>query len=450
MLLKMPKYYHSLNLGIWKILQIIDPYQFCPHCLSLLKSILSGIFNHTLLLIICFIQIKADSEKNHSCHTLLTNLLEQWHENINNDLLSGTVFVDFAKAFDTIDHDLLLKKLVMYGLSPGSLELVSSFLKNRRQAVLQDNVISPFMPITYGVLQGSVLGPILFTIYINDLPMNVSSSCELFADDTTVHNKGKNAELVCKHLQTDINKVMKWSELNHMALHPQKSKFMLVTTRQKRQNIKSKLTDLKVNGKVLEEVNSYKLLGLNIDNNLSWSHHVSTLSKKLSKKVFQLNRIKHFLDHHTRKLFFSAYIQPDIDYASTCWDLASKSCLKPLESLYRRSIKLIPLKSSSLLNEDYKKLNILPLNLRFRFNKGVFMYKVMKNLAPPYLYEKFPVKNIRGKSIIFTPRPRTDLFMSSLVHSGSKIWNELPEHLKQKSSLSLFKKAYQSYLFEML
>lgn len=388
--------------------------------------------------------------KNHSCHTLLTNLIEQWHENINNDLLSGTVFVDFAKAFDTIDHELLLRKLVMYGLCPESIKLVSSFLSDRRQAVLQGSVTSSLMPIKYGVPQGSVLGPILFLVYINDLPLNISISCELFADDTTLHNKGKNASLVCDNLQKDIDKVTKWSELNHMALHPHKSKFMLITTRQKRQNIKSKLPDLKVYDKVLAEVDSHNVLGLSIDNSLSWSAHVSSLSKKISKKVFQLNRIKHLLDEHTRKLFFHAYIQPDMDYASTCWDLASKNCLKRLESLYRRSLKVILLKSSSLLIEDYKKLNILPLNLRCRFNKGVLMYKIMNSLAPPYLYEKFSVKNIRDKSIVVIPRPRTDLFMSSLVYSGSKIWNDIPDYLKKKSSLSLFKTAYQKYLFQML
>ena len=98
--------------------------------------------------------------------------------------------------------------------------------------------------------------------------MNVSISCELFADDTTLHNKDKDVNLVCTELQKNIDKLTKWSELNHMALHPQKSKFMLITTRQKRQNIKVKLASLKIYDRVLEEVTSHKLLGLNIDNNL--------------------------------------------------------------------------------------------------------------------------------------------------------------------------------------
>ena len=388
--------------------------------------------------------------ENHSCHTALTNLIEQWQLNINSDLLTGSVFVDFAKAFDTIDHNLLLRKLTIYGLSPQTLKLIASFLTNRRQAVYQDSLVSPLMPIKYGIPQGSVLGPILFSIYINDLPLFISSSCELFADDTTMHTTGKDINDVSNTLQSDVDKLETWSELNHMALHPNKSKFMLVTTRQKRQNITCKSNGLKIHGKILEEVNSHRLLGINIDNNLSWSNHVSMLSKKISKKIFQLNRIKHFLDQHTRKLFFHAYILPDIDYASTCWDLASKKCLKPLQSLYRRSLKLVLLRSSSLEISHYKKLNILPFDMRCQYNKGVFMYKIMNNLAPAYLCERFPVKDIRNKITVVTPRPRTDLFKTSLIYSGSALWREIPLYLKNKNSVSSFKKAYHKHLIEQL
>eukprot|EP00745_Piridium_sociabile_P038460 TRINITY_DN70234_c0_g2_i1.p1 TRINITY_DN70234_c0_g2~~TRINITY_DN70234_c0_g2_i1.p1 ORF type:complete len:166 (+),score=9.79 TRINITY_DN70234_c0_g2_i1:36-533(+) len=142
------------------------------------------------------------------------------------------------------------------------------FLRNRRQVIFQDSVLSSLRPVKYGVPQGSVLGPILFSIYINDLPLHISSSCELFADDTTIHNKNTSVNSVCTDLHKDINKLVTWTEHNHMALHPQKSKFMSIATRQKRQNIKHKLTELKIHGKRLEEVDSHKLLGLTIDNKI--------------------------------------------------------------------------------------------------------------------------------------------------------------------------------------
>ena len=352
------------------------------------------------------------------------------------------------KAFDVIDHTLLSRKLILYGLESDAVALIYSFLSNRRQAVLLNSVTSQLMPISYGVPQGSVLGPIIFSIYINDLPLHISSDCELFADDTTVHNTNKNTDLLSSNLQEDINKLQTWTELNHMALHPQKSKFMLVTTRQKRQNMKHKLFKLSVNGKQLENVESHKLLGLTLDNNLSWSSHMSNLTKKLSRKIFQFNKIKHFLNQHTRKLFFHAYIQPDVDYASTCWDMCSQNCIKPLERLYKRSVKIILLKSNSPLAKEFKEINILPFDLRCRFNKGILIYKTMKNLTPKYLREKFILNKSRNKSKIFIPRPRTDLYMSSFTYSGAKLWNELSDELKNYNSLSSFKKAFSKHLFD--
>ena len=388
--------------------------------------------------------------KKHSCHTALTNLIEQWHMNINNNLFTGSLFVDFAKAFDTIDHGLLLRKLVLYRLSSTSVKLISSFLSNRRQLVYQECKTSSLSYIKYGVPQGSVLGPILFTNYINGLPLSISCPSELFADDTTLHNKDKSAESVINNLQEDVNNLVTWTEHNHMALHPKKSKCMLITTRQKRQNIKSDLPNIKVRENIIELVDSHTILGLRIDHNLSWMSHASVLTRKLSKKLFQLKRIKHFLDIPTRKLFFHAYMQPDFDYVSTAWDHASKNCLRHLESIYKRAIKLILLKSSSLSILDYKSIDILPFHPRCQFNKGVFMYKIVNGLSPPYLSKRFPVSHVRNKALIYLPLPRTDLFMSSLTYSGAKLWNELPNAIKTKCTLSSFKRSFHSFLMNNL
>ena len=212
--------------------------------------------------------------------------------------------------------------------------------------------------------------------------------------------------------------------------------------------MKQKLFKLSINGKHLDNVESHKLLGLTLDNNLSWSSHMSNLTKKLSRKIFQFNKIKHFLNQHTRKLFFHAYIQPDVDYASTCWDLCSQNVVKPLERLYKRSVKIILLKSNSPLAKDFKEINILPFDLRCRFNKGILIYKIMKNLTPSYLQEKFTLSKSRYKSKLFIPRPRTNLYMSSFTYSGAKLWNELEEQLKIKNSLSSFKRAFFKHLLD--
>ena len=176
--------------------------------------------------------------QNHSCHTALIQLVDNLLTNINLNEFTGILFVDFAKAFDVIDHTLLLRKLELYRLPPMFLRLMSSFLSNRKQLVSINNSSSTFQPIKYGVPQGSVLGPLLFfTIYINDLPCFVQCLCEMFADDTSLQSHDSDTSKLTIKLQRGIDRLVTWSELNHMALNAQKTKCMYVSARQKKTKI---------------------------------------------------------------------------------------------------------------------------------------------------------------------------------------------------------------------
>ena len=381
--------------------------------------------------------------ENHSCHTALINLLENLLSNINNNELCGVLFVDFAKAFDVINHELLLRKLAEYRLSPQTLCLLSSFLAGREQSVCVNSTMSSKRPVLYGVPQGSVLGPLLFSLYINDLPFSINDDCELFADDTTIHTSDKKLDKVYSSLQNSVDDLINWTEYNHMSLHPQKTKYMLITTRQKRQNIKNNPHSLLIGNDAIAEVEEHKVLGVNIDNNLSWAHHVRSLCKTMSRKIYLLNRIKHFLDPHSRLLFFNAYIQTITDYCSTIWDSASANILKPLYSLHRRALKSILLKQSSLVLDDYKKLKMLPLKERFKSNKGVLLHKILSGHAPRAFITKFKTKPNRKFNV---PIPRIDLFKSSLAYSGSVLWNSLPELVRVPTSLNTFKKHLSLHL----
>ena len=142
-----------------------------------------------------------------------------------------------------------------------------------------------------GVPQGSVLGPLLFSIYINDLPLCIKACCDLFADDTTLHASHSDLKPVSESLQESVNSLIDWTELNQMSLHPSKTKFMLITTQQKRQNMTSKCPPLLIKHETVKEVDNHKVLRVTVDNNLSWSKHVSALRKTASKKVYQLSRV---------------------------------------------------------------------------------------------------------------------------------------------------------------
>ena len=203
------------------------------------------------------------------------------------------------------------------------------------------------------------------------------------------------------------------------------------------------LPAIHMHNQVIEETTTHKVLGVIIDNNLSWSPHITYICKVISSKVFQLSKVKHFLNFHARKLFFHAHIQACLDYGSTLWDSA---CVSTLVSLHRRALKLILLKSSPLTDADYKALCILPLKLRFELNKGTFMYKIMFESAPAYLTQLFQVNRSKGMNKISITIPRIDLFKSSLTYSGAVLWNSLPESLKKPISTSSFKCKYLTHL----
>ena len=157
---------------------------------------------------------------------------------------NGVIFTDFRKAFDVIDHDLFLRKLSLYGMSDSVLELFQSHLTKRQQCDTVGTKTSSLSTLKFGVPQGSVLGPILFSLYLNDLPLYIKALCELFADDTSLHNHHTNLDTLMNLLQHSIDSLIDWTEMNHMALYPDKTKFMVITTTQKRQNLLPNLAPL--------------------------------------------------------------------------------------------------------------------------------------------------------------------------------------------------------------
>ena len=251
----------------------------------------------------------------HSCQTALIRVNEYWLNSINSDKINGSLFIDFKQAFDTINHTILAKKLSYYGLSDSCVQILSSFLTARGQCVSFNKSISPLTNIKCGVPQGSVLRPLLFTIYINDLPLNVlHGTCDMFADDTCIHVSDACYGNVLSTLQLSADEVFNWATNNFMTIHPQKTKYMIITTWQKHQRTPLSNVSITINKQPIERVSHIKYLGVIVDNNLSWAYHIKEITSKIAKSTYQLARIKHFIDERCRKIFYHAYIHNKLDY----------------------------------------------------------------------------------------------------------------------------------------
>jgi len=306
-----------------------------------------------------------------------------------------------------------------------------------------------------GVPQGSILGPLLFCIFINDLPLSIeskSTSCSLLADDGTLTTSNKEIEQIRYDLQLSLDNVHSWCSSNGMALNAQKTKTMLISTRQKYQN-KDPLLKLTIEASKLKQVTEYKLLGITVDNHLTWQNHLAKISKTISCNLFALSKLKDILSGRAKKAFFHAHILSHINYISNVWDNCAENHMKLLKSVHKRGIKLI----SSVKDQSYQvkcsKLHLLTLEKQLKLNKCNLVHRIIHRKAgTSYLANMFSLhanhRSSRQSMSLQLPKPRIDLYKSSLAFSGSQLWNSLPNTLKEINSFHKFKQSLLKYLFD--
>ena len=366
--------------------------------------------------------------------------------------LTGTVFIDLAKAFDTVNHVILLRKLHLLGADDHACEWFKSFLSERSQVTVYNNAQSETAKISIGVAQGSILGPLLFVIYVNDLP-NVLESCHvtLFADDTVLYCSSKCPKLLQQKLNSDLTRVCDWLKTNHLTINIKKSKFMLIGSGPRLSRLSTSLVT-SVGDAPLEEVESYKYLGVMISNNLTWHDHIEFIKSKINKKLGLLKRIKNYLPLHSRILFYNSYILPSFDYADTVWgDRGNETLMADLQILQNKVARIIlDLDYGSSASSALKKLAWKDLKTRRIVNRLILIYKCKNNLFS-YNFEityhqDMHAYNTRSKCNIRKSAARHKWGHWTTVNFASNDWNELPQEIREAKDLQTFKVYLNSFI----
>ena len=390
----------------------------------------------------------------HSTESALILMVDSWLKALNAGKLIGTVMVDFRKAFDLVDHQILLRKLQSYKCSDICLSWFKSYLSNRTQRVALNNEMSDSSEINCGVPQGSILGPLLFLLFINDLPLSLNdTTCcvDLFADDTTIYEEQYDISTLRTSLQKSLNCLNEWCRQNGMVLNTLKTKVMLITSRQKRNHLQDCTLSLNYNNIDIKMTTSDKILGVYVDENLSWNDHYRHVSKKVSSFLWLLSKIKTYLSREHRLLYYNSYIKPHFDYCSVIWSNSSNCNVNRIDKLQRRACKLILGNDYVSLNESLYQLNLLSFDQCVFLNKAKIMYKIHNNLAPSYLHEMFQMRDANLDSTLsnlrsvankhyILPQAKCNMFKGSLSFSGVLIWNSIPIDIKNSSSLHIFSK----------
>jgi len=291
--------------------------------------------------------------------------------------MTGAIFIDLKKAFDLVDHHCLLQKLEHYGIRGQSLLWFENYLTTRTQRVKFDKDLSTCLPIEYGVPQGSILGPILFVLCINDLPeCLLTSSVSMYADYTVIYFSGPSSNEIAQTLQDDLNRIANWLADNKLVLNQSKTKWLLIGTRQKLEL--SLTTKVELHGKHIDRVSSFCYLGVTLDEHLSWEEHTDSICSKVNKRICLLARIRPYITLKAAKSVYNSIIHPIFTYADTVWGEVSISCSKYLQGLQNRAARIVIKRDTT--TEAFDILNWLTLESHRNIHKCILVYKSLNKL----------------------------------------------------------------------
>ena len=352
--------------------------------------------------------------------------------------------MDLSKAFDTIKHDLLIGKLEAYGINRGSLLLMLSYLTSRQQRTKINLSFSEWLDIIAGVPQGSILGPILFNIFLNDIFLFLlkTEMCN-YADDNTLSAISYTLSMVKAYLRSDIVILIQWFSFNAMALNPDKCQFICFGT--SNTNVTLDFGDIS-----LQCQESVSLLGITIDQKLSFDLHIKGLCKKASRYINIINRISSYLDFPKLKLLLSAYFFSQFSYCPLIWMFCSKSSYNRINILHERSLRILHpssqysfqdlLEASGGLSIHQKHLQILVKEI-FNFLQGnspTFMKDVFQIRENPYnLRNPNPFKQINPSTVRYG--------LEAVSYRGGQVWQLVPEKIRLANSIETFSRQIKTW-----
>ena len=378
--------------------------------------------------------------KGYNTQYALLAMIEKWKKCLDGKGgFAGAILMDLSKAFDTINHELLIAKLEAYGFGDCALETVNSYLSDRWQRTKVNTSFSTWKELLSGVPQGSVLGPILFNIYINDLFYLLVDVCN-FADDTTLYACDTSLDNIINQLEDNALTAIIWFENNYMKLNEDKCHFLTSGSPEH--------LWIKVGTEKIWESQVEKLLGMKVDKDLSFEVHLKSLCKKVNQKVSALARIAGILPFQKRCILLKTFIESQFSYCPLIWMFCSRSMNKKINHIHERALRIVHRDYESTFEELLKKDKSLTFHHRNIHQVAIEMFKVKNDLSPPFMKDIFTIDEESNSGGDFR-QPHINSVKKgcrSLRNFGPIVWNKLlPEKYKHCQTLDEFKLSIKTW-----
>ena len=383
--------------------------------------------------------------KGRSTSDAILDLTGNILDGFNKGMYTLGLFLDMTKAFDSINHQLLFDKLQSCGIRGTPLNWIKSYLENRSLQVKLNNVLSDNFPVSFGTPQGSVLGPLLYILFANDLPKYLKfASSIMFADDTTIYISGKNLKFLYRKMNDDLKRISQWFTKNSLTLNVDKSFYVLFKTKKKLVNYHGNII---MGGTSVKQADSVKFLGVHIDQHLDWNTHCQHLLTKLTMGTYSLFMTKKMLPYFSKRLIYLTNVECHLLYGISAWGpMLTKRNLKKLMVKQNNAIRAVSNIKRRVRIEPYYKIGkFLKLEDLIEISMVKISYRYVNDTLPQRIVNIFEFRNhnynTRLNNNLRTPHHSSDIYNRSFLARAPHHWQNIPQNIKEKRSIKSFSKS---------